>query len=195
MAGFVDDADALLAALQEEAGVQGPYVFAGWSFGGGIALAEALAHPDDTAGLVLLDTDFIVEFMPVCLASGRSQEDCQKEYDEDIEAKALETELVREMHPLPDVPMRIVSAMQLPFCDPSVPETLHASIGGKDVTAEDCAGLAALIAEMQLEGWSTIGPQAQQTLVEADHDGLLYQQGEQIADVIRDVVLEARAGS
>ena len=63
MAGVVADVDSMLTALEQEAGVQGPYLFAGWSFGGTVALAEALAHPDNTVGLVILDTDFVTEFM------------------------------------------------------------------------------------------------------------------------------------
>src|SRR5262249_43574719 len=54
MAGYVGDAYAMLEGLRREAGVEGPYVFVGWSFGGNVALAETLAHPETTAGLVIL---------------------------------------------------------------------------------------------------------------------------------------------
>jgi pimeloyl-ACP methyl ester carboxylesterase len=192
MAAVVSDAYALLAALKEKAGVPGPYVFVGWSFGGAVALADALAHPDQTKGLVILDTDFIVDFVKTCLASGRAKADCQKEYDDDIDAKSLETELVKTIHPLPGVPLRIVSALQFPECDPANPDSLHVSISGRDVTAKDCATLATKIADLQQQGWSAVNPKLKQTLVDANHDGLIDQAGDQIKAIILDVVEAAR---
>ena len=195
MAAVVGDAYALLGALKQAADVPDPYIFVGWSFGGGVALAEALAHPDQTKGLVILDTDFIVDFMKVCVASGRSRADCQKEYDGDIDAKALEKELVPTIHPLPDIPLRIVSAMQFPDCDPSDPSTLRASIAGRDVKAKDCADLAKQIADLQQKGWRSVNPKLEQTRVDAGHDGLIDQAGDQIAAIILDVVAQARSGA
>jgi pimeloyl-ACP methyl ester carboxylesterase len=195
MAAVVGDAYALLGALKQAADVPDPYIFVGWSFGGGVALAEALAHPDQTKGLVILDTDFIVDFMKVCVASGRSRADCQKEYDGDIEAKSLEKELVPTIHPLPDIPLRIVSAMQFPDCDPSDPSTLKASIGGHDVKAKDCADLAKQIADLQQKGWRTVNPKLEQTRVDAGHDGLIDQAGDQIAAIILDLVAQARSAT
>jgi pimeloyl-ACP methyl ester carboxylesterase len=195
MAAVVGDAYALLSALKQAADVPDPYIFVGWSFGGGVALAEALAHPDQTKGLVILDTDFIVDFMKVCVASGRSRADCQKEYDGDIEAKSLEKELVPTIHPLPDIPLRIVSAMQFPDCDPSDPSTLKASIGGHDVKAKDCADLAKQIADLQQKGWRTVNPKLEQTRVDAGHDGLIDQAGDEIAAIILDLVAQARSAT
>ena len=164
----------------------------GWSFGGAVALADALAHPDQTKGLVILDTDFIVDFVKTCLAAGRAKADCQKEYDDDIDAKSLETELVKTIHPLPGVPLRIVSALQFPECDPANPDSLHVSISGRDVTAKDCATLARKIAALQQQGWSAVNPKLKQTLVDANHDGLIDQAGDQIKAIILDVVEAAR---
>ena len=195
MAAVVGDAYALLGALGQAAGVPDPYIFVGWSFGGTVALAEALAHPDQTKGLVILDTDFIVDFMTTCVASGRSRDDCQKEYDEDIEAKSLEKELVPMIHPLPDIPLRIVSAMQFPDCDPSDPSTLKTSIAGLDVKAKDCADLAKRIADLQAKGWSTINPKMEQTRIDAGHDGLIDQAGDEIRRIILDLVAQARAAA
>lgn len=195
MAGVVGDAYALLGALKQAADVPDPYIFVGWSFGGGVALAEALAHPDQTKGLVILDTDFIVDFMTTCVAQGHSRADCQKEYDGDIEAKSLEKELVPNIHPLPDIPLRIVSAMQYPECDASDPSTLQVSVAGLDVKAKDCADLAKRIADHQAKGWATVNPEMEQTRVEADHDGLIDQAGDQISPIILDLVAQARAGT
>jgi pimeloyl-ACP methyl ester carboxylesterase len=195
MAALVDDAFAMLAALEQEADVKGPYVLAGWSFGGTVALAEALAHPDETVGLVTLDSDFIADFMATCAASGRTPDECQAAYDADIEALSMERELLPQIRPLPDIPLRVITATVLPGCDPSDPDTRHVVVDGKDVVATDCPTLAKLIAQAQLDGWSSVNPEAEQTLVEADHDLLLEQAGDQIADVILDVVQEARATS
>lgn len=192
MAAVVADAYALLGALEAKADVPGPYIFAGWSFGGGVALAEALAHPDRTKGLVILDTDFIVDFMKVCRAAGRTQADCQAEFDGDVEAKTLEAELIPTIHPLPDIPLRIVSAMRLPECSEADPSTLHVSIGGKDLKATDCASLANKIADLQHAGWSTINPKLQQVRVDADHDGLIRQAGDEIIGQIVELVAAAR---
>jgi pimeloyl-ACP methyl ester carboxylesterase len=193
MAGTVDDAFAMLAALKDTTGVPGPYVLVGWSFGGEVALAEALAHPDETKGLVILDTDFVVDFMKTCLAAGRTKDDCQHEYDDDVDAKTLETELLKTIRPLPAIPLRIVSAMQFPECDPAKPDSLHANIGGKDVSAQDCATLASKVAGLQHQGWSNVNPSLRQTLVEADHDGLIRKAGDQIKTIILELVRTARS--
>ena len=177
MAGLVGDVDAMLAALKDQAHVQGPYLFAGWSFGGTVALTEALAHPDHTVGLVILDTDFVTEFMGNCIKSGRTKADCEQEYQDDIDAKSLEKELLPQIHPLPDIPMRIVSAMRLPDCDPSKPDSLKATFDGKMIAAKDCAALAEAFAAAQQKGWSTVQPQLRRLRVDADHNGLIDQAG------------------
>jgi len=193
MAGLVGDVDAMLAALKDQADVQGPYLFVGWSFGGTVALAEALAHPDHTVGLVILDTDFVAEFMGNCIKSGQTKADCEQEYQDDIDAKSLEKELLPQIHPLPDIPMRIVSAMRFPECDPSKPDSLKATFDGKMIVAKDCAALAEAYATAQQKGWSTVQPELQQIRVDADHDGLIDQAGKEIEGLILDLVRAARA--
>jgi hypothetical protein len=61
------------------------------------------------------------------------------------------------------------------------------------VTAKDCAALAEAFATAQHEGWSTVQPHLEQTRLEANHDGLIDQAGDQIAAIILGVVAEARA--
>jgi pimeloyl-ACP methyl ester carboxylesterase len=193
MAGTVADADAMLAALEREAGVQGPYVLVGWSFGGSVVLAEALAHPKETVGLVILDTGGQTDFFATCLGSGRTKADCQKDYDGDLEAKAMGDEVVAALHPLPDIPLRVITAMSYPSCSAADPASLRVDLNGRIVIAKDCADVAAINSRDQLENWSVVNPKMQQTELDADHDSLVVQAGRQISTIILDLVRQARA--
>ena len=113
---IVGDAYSLLGQLHTDHGVQGPYVLVGWSFGGSVALAEALEHPETTAGLAILDTNFPSDFIPACTASGHSVEECRASYAGDEEAKSIEKDIVAGVHPLPDIPIAVVSAAR---CSPT----------------------------------------------------------------------------
>jgi pimeloyl-ACP methyl ester carboxylesterase len=53
----VDD----LTTLLEAAAVDGPYVLVGFSFGGAIAQLYAATHPDDVAGIVLVESNHPLE--------------------------------------------------------------------------------------------------------------------------------------
>jgi pimeloyl-ACP methyl ester carboxylesterase len=71
----IADADGVLGALGE----QGPFILLGASFGGLVAGAYAVAHPDRTAGILLLDSsipdDYIIDkrhgFDGMCLKANR----------------------------------------------------------------------------------------------------------------------------
>lgn len=194
MASIVADAYRLLAGLKEKAGVSGPYVFAGWSLGGEVALAEALEHPEQTAGLVIMDTDFPALFMPACLKSGRTQADCQAEYDGDAEAKAMDLEVVPRIHPFPGIPIQLVTAMRPdPDCAKAPgANVVTATIAGTTVTAPDCVALWVKIADRQFAGWRTLGAQVVQTRVDASHDGLIDDAGAKVEAAILAAVSGAR---
>ncbi|HJW21601.1 MAG TPA: alpha/beta fold hydrolase [Candidatus Limnocylindrales bacterium] len=184
-ASMLGDADQLLETVRTEAGIDGPYVFVGWSFGGEVALGEAVAHRESTVGLVILDTDFPRDFMTQCRAAGRSQADCQGEFDSDRVAKQIEVGLVKSIRPLPGVPILLVSAMR-PSPDCAVePGATGVSYGlaGQEITAPDCDTLMRRIADTGLADWSTIGS-VTQSRVDADHDGLIGTAGPQIAELI-----------
>jgi len=193
MAGILADVDAMLAALKTKANVSGPYVFVGTSLGGAVALAEALHHPTDTAGLVILDTDFPADFVKVCRAQGRTAADCQAEFDSDSEAKSMELEVVPKVHPLTGLPIAIVSAMVFTDCTPTSGGTVAYEAEGVTIKAKDCATLATLVADKQLKDWRRLGPQVGQTRVQADHDGLIGEAGDQIVGIVQGVVTQARA--
>jgi len=168
---IVDDAFALLDILRRDHGVWGPYLIVGGSFGGSVALAEALEHPELMAGLVILDTDFPSDFLAACALSGRSEGECQADYLGDEEAKSIEKDIVARLQPLPDLPVSIVSAMQLPDCSLAPGATsVTADIAGTILTAPNCDALAAAIADKQLADWGQLGPLVAQTRVDASHN-------------------------
>ncbi|HSV39304.1 MAG TPA: alpha/beta fold hydrolase [Nocardioidaceae bacterium] len=191
-AQLVGDAYALLDVLNRDYAVEGPYVFVGWSFGGSVALAEALEHPETTAGLVILDTDFPTDFVPACIASGRTARKCQAEYDGDEEAKSIEKDIVAKVHPLPDIPIAVVSALRLPDCYLEMGATeVTADIAGTVVTAPDCDALGAAIADKMRDDWRQLGPQVTDTRIDADHDGLTEQASAEIAALVLQIVTSA----
>lgn len=190
---ILDDAFTLLDTLRDEHGVDGPYIWVGWSFGGSVALMEALAAPDDSAGLVILDTDFPTDFLATCAASGRTDADCEAEYDGDREAKSIEADLVANLAPLPDIPLELVTALRLPDCHAEAGATsVSADIAGVIVTAPDCEALGVAIADKADADWGQLGQPVSQTRVEADHNGLVQISGDQIADIILGIVHAAR---
>lgn len=183
------DAGALLETVSREAGIAGPYVFVGWSFGGEVALGEAIAHRAETRGLVILDTDFVGDFMTQCLAAGHSRADCQAEFDSDRDAKAIEVDLVKSIVPIPEIPIVLVSAIRPgPDClvEPGASGVSY-GMGGQEITAPDCDTLLQKVADAGLADWATIGT-VTQTKVDADHDGLIRNAGQQIADLILEMI-------
>jgi pimeloyl-ACP methyl ester carboxylesterase len=176
---MLGDANALLATVKEQAGIAGPYVFVGWSFGGSVAYGEALAHESETAGLVILDTDFPHDFMAGCKAAGRSDADCKAAFEEDAKALTIERDLIKTFGPLEDIPIAIVNALR--------PDPGCAVVDGvatyNDITAPDCVTLMQLVADRGLEEWGVVGD-VTQTRVDADHNGLIRAAGRKIADLI-----------
>ena len=183
MAEVTSDAFELLDLARAKAGVEGPYLFVGWSLGGSVALGVALTRPDQTVGVAILDTDFPVDFLPFCAALGRTKADCQAEFDGDIDARLMESGIARAVHPL-DIPAILITAMDYPDCIDTPGATFSASISGLILVAGTCAGLATAIADKQVADWPAAFPKIVQTRVDADHDGLLRAEGRQIAKLI-----------
>ncbi len=194
MDSVTSDAFELLELIRSKAGVEGPYVLVGWSLGGSVVLAEALTRPDQTVGIALLDSGLPEDFLANCAADGRTRNDCQAEYDEDIDAKLMESQIAKAIHPL-DVPSVLVTAMEYPECVDSPSATQSANLGGTTVTAADCAGLAVVIAGKQESDWRAVLPKLETVRVQADHDGLVASEGRRIAELILAIVREARASS
>ena len=148
----VDDAFTMLDWLGQEHGVNGPYVFVGWSFGGAVAMAEALEHPEETAGLVILDTDPISDFLATCAEQGRPKSECRAEYEGDKEAMQIGADIVAHEHPLPDIPAAIVSALIFPDCVEASGEDVSYDMSGQIITAPDCRTLAERVADVHAQG-------------------------------------------
>jgi pimeloyl-ACP methyl ester carboxylesterase len=192
MDDVTSDAFEVLELAGAKAGVEGPYVFVGWSLGGSVALANALTRPDQTVGLALIDSGLPQDFMKNCAADGRTKADCQAEYDGDIDAKSFETEIAKATHPL-DLPAVLVTAMEYPECVDSPSATQSANLSGTTVVAMDCAELAVVIADHTIAAWKAVLPEIVETRVEANHNDMIRSDGRQIAELILRVVEEVRA--
>jgi pimeloyl-ACP methyl ester carboxylesterase len=103
----LDDVVADLHGLIEAAGLAGPFVLVGTSGGGNIAFHYAGSHPDQVAGVVMLDvpsavSDLEVDFGPRVWTKNPEHLDY--------------TDAVRQLarHPLPlgDIPLRVVTATE-----------------------------------------------------------------------------------
>jgi len=192
-ADVLGDADQLLAALHEQAAVDGPYIFLGWSLGGSIALGEAMEDTSRVAALVILDTDFPVDFLAECPKSGRSKADCQADYDGDLEAKAIEADIAHTVVPIPTIPVRVFTAMQAPDCiDPAPGKTLTWGIAGVQLTAKDCASMLAKVADKQAAEWGALSPDFEQLRVQSWHDVLPGFAHAAVAKAIAELVAKAR---
>ena len=195
MAAVTSDAYEVLALAKAKAGVTGPYVFVGWSLGGSVALADALARPDETVGIAIFDTDFPQDSIKACVADGRmTLAECTADYEGDIDARFMEKQVNHAVHPL-DIPAVLVTAMAYPDCADSPSATLSANVGGTTLIAADCAGLAGLIADKQIADWRAALPQIEQTRVDADHDGLIRSVGRQLVELLRPIIEGARVST
>jgi pimeloyl-ACP methyl ester carboxylesterase len=192
MDDVTSDAFEVLELARAKAGVEDPYVFVGWSLGGSVALANALARPDQTVGLALIDSGLPEDFMKNCAADGRTRADCQAEFDSDIDAKFFETEIANATHPL-DLPAVFVTAMEYPECVDAPAATQSANLGVTTVVAGDCAGLAVVIADHTIAAWKTVLPEIEETRLEANHNDMIRSDGRQIAELILGIVEETRA--
>jgi pimeloyl-ACP methyl ester carboxylesterase len=192
MEDVTSDAFEVLELAKAKSGVEGPYVFVGWSLGGSVALADALTRPDQTVGMGIIDSGLPADFLKNCAADGRTADDCQAEWNEDIDAKFMETEIAEAIHPL-DLPAVFAAAMEYPECVDSPSATQSANLSGITVVAGDCAGLAVAIADYQIAAWKAVLPEIEETRFDANHNDMIRSDGQAIAGLILKVVAAARA--
>src|SRR5215213_7018393 len=142
--GMVTDLHALMTA----AGVPGPYVLAGHSFGGLVARLYAATYPDEVVGLVLVDPFSEAvraamtpdQWQTWLATNGVPPPDLLASYPEveriDIDASADEMEQAAAAHPLRPLPLVVLSAgrtgemtpEQIADLPPGYPEALAAAL-------------------------------------------------------------------
>ena len=116
----VGDLDGLMEAIGES----GPYVLIGQSFGGMVASAYAVAHPDKVAGIVMVDADFdeevtledmVPEGAGACDATNRRLDG--EESLEKIDNCALFKWAYERRDLRPEVPLVYLAAKQAPWSE------------------------------------------------------------------------------
>lgn len=108
-ADAVEDLNALLGT----AGIEAPYVLVGFSFGGAIAQLYAATHPDDIAGLVLVESNhpLEVEQFEEHLTPAQIEEDRAAMLDNPEQMDILVSfEQLQAAGSLPNVPLVVVTA-------------------------------------------------------------------------------------
>ena len=156
-----DDVDALL----EAAGIPPPYLLVGQSLGGAFTLHHAMRHSDNVAGMVIVDSDWpssdpSKDPLRVALTEeqwaevfGDGEQWDDEHNTEHIDFENLAAEIEGTVHPLPGVPIRILSATEAPDCP----------------TEWDCELIIEKSIEFQQQ-WLQLSPDAVQVLVEGGHN-------------------------
>ena len=166
-----------LRHLLDAAGVPGPYIWAGTSMGGTFALASALNAPEQTAGLVIIDTDFPdPDPKRFCTFAGVSCKVDPEYLKADALAIGLGQWVMDRMHRLPGVPVRVVTSDKFtPGC-----YFEGGTCNEKRVNRR--------VVEFQKVGWGGLSRDFHQTIVHVYHDELLEGAQEQIVTAVRSVL-------
>lgn len=171
---FADDAD--MRAMLTAAGVEGPFVYVGTSFGGTFALAHALADPASAAGLVIVDTDFPqADVTRRCVALGVPRKACGPDPGDAL-AEGWNREVAHRVASLGDRPVRVLTSTVF---DPSCP------------TRFDCPLINKRTVAFQSSDWSKLTRDFRRTLVPVRHDDLSTQAETAIVAAIEEVLAEA----
>lgn len=173
------DAAAMVAELREilaETGHQPPYLLVGHSLGGTVMDLFARTHPDEVAGLVLVDSRHH-EFTSRCIAL-LGEAGCHVPTEAEVAvaprpireewlALGLTEEQLGEAPPFPDVPLVVIVAG----------------------IAESSPAYADLWREAQ-EDYAAMAPRSRLVIAERSDHGIPVQQPQVIADVIVDLTKE-----
>jgi len=152
----LDDVVGDLRALLAAARIPGPYLMVGGSGGGFYAFHFAGRHPEDVAGLVLIDT-------PPGQARMSSRDIRELAWDapgntEHVDYVAVEHQMAVKRLPIPAIPVTVVTASQGQSADDPAsqkvwlkgaePERQVILETGHDVSAEDPSGLGNAIGQV-----------------------------------------------
>ena len=160
---ILDDLEALL----DTAGIEPPYVLVGASGGGFLSAGFAARHPDDVAGLVLLETPQAITHLPPGL-----EEEIACDNPTNTERRdyvAVEHAAWDNRARLGDFPMRVVS------------NDYGAAVGKGDeaTNVED------------QRGWLVLSPNAKQVVIDSGHD-VVFAEPDLVVRQIREVLARAK---
>jgi pimeloyl-ACP methyl ester carboxylesterase len=183
MVDVVTDLDHLLAA----AGIKGELLLVGASFGGLVVLDFALTHPERTAGLVVLDTDWPTADRrrspdKLITPAQRAEYIRLDAWDnppniERIDYQATNGEVERRVHPLSGIPVVIVTAAQSFDCE--------------GLTEAVCTRNRAEATRLQRQ-WLQLSPTAVQRVVDTSHD-LVEEDPDAVVSAILAALADARS--
>lgn len=176
----MEDVNADLDALLAAAGISDDLLLVGSSLGGHVALDWALHHTERTAGLVLLDADWPTGDLSRTVfreLTDRQLRDFQAEdaWDspsnvEHLQYADIGHETESAVHPLPGIPIRVLSASLLPDCP---------------FPTEQCTRIIDASIALQKQ-WLQLNPTASQRVVESGH--VMHQE---VPDIVREEVTAA----
>lgn len=168
---LVDDLEALLI----EAEIPGPYVLVGTSGGGFITAGYASRHPEETAGLVFIDTGAPFRNPPAEIVEATTWDN-----PVNIEARdylQVEKDAWAGRREIGDIPVTVVTVK---YSDEAIAESPFPS---------ERSGMRRNVSAQK--GWLVLSPQAKQVVVETGH-AVEEDDPELVIDVIRDVVHAAQ---
>ena len=161
---IVGDTESLIAAAE----LEGPYIFVGASGGGYLAVAMAVRHPDETAGLVLVETPKAIEDIPPDVAPLLP---CDAPTNvERRDYVAVEHAVWDDKHEIGEFPVVIFSN------DPG-----PGAQGDEASNVED------------QKGWGVLSPDFEQVVVHSGHD-VPVNEPELVVHKILEVLEKARGG-
>jgi pimeloyl-ACP methyl ester carboxylesterase len=146
-----------LRALLRAAKVDCPCIWVGTSFGGAFALASALDDPAATAGLVIVDTDFLVkDGQQRCIDLGIPADQCAPDPGDRL-ALTWGQQVADAVVPLPGIPVRVITSDKFTSDCPE---------------GWDCDAINARTVAYQGTDWATLSSDFSQTIVHVYHDEL-----------------------
>jgi pimeloyl-ACP methyl ester carboxylesterase len=159
-----------LAGVLDGLGEEGPFILVGASGGGYLVAGFAMAHPDEVAGIVTLDTMHAID---TSLAPAELLEDLKCDAPNNIEHRdyvAVEHAAWDDRHLVGDIPMTVITN---DYGDAWENEEERNSISDQ-------------------QGWFELSPQAKQVIVTSGHD-MTYNESDLVVDEVLAVLEAARA--
>jgi pimeloyl-ACP methyl ester carboxylesterase len=174
------DAAVELSALLQDAGIPAPYVLVGASFGGFVVRLFAAAHPDQVAGMVLVDASHEDQFARLAEILTEDQlANLALDVPRNVEGMDVRAtwDAMRAAGPMPAVPLVVLSAGLDKPAPPGYP-TAEMNQIWRDLQAD----------------LATLCPNSEHIVIDTDHD-IALERPASVVDAVRRVVDAARTGS